>query len=171
MKAIEADIAPDSRRSPQPRYRRIVPDSAKLTPSGPFLADPAALGMTAHPEGGWFRETWRHDQNLKTPNGPRSLATAIAFLLLPGEHSAWHRVTSDELWLWQGGGSVRLSLGGTGERPTLGGAHVELGPGGQGLVPANVWQTAEPAQDRATLVACIVSPGFDFVDFQLDTKR
>jgi uncharacterized protein len=131
-----------------------------------MLADPAALGMTAHPEGGWYRETWRHSRQVDTPRGPRALATSVSFLLLPGEHSAWHRVASDELWLWQGGGPVRLTLGGTSDRPEPQ-PPVVLGAGGQYLVPAGTWQNAEPAAERAVLVGCIVSPGFDFADFML----
>jgi predicted cupin superfamily sugar epimerase len=122
--------------------------------------------MQAHPEGGWYRETWRHSATIDTPRGPRPLATAVAFLLQPGEQSAWHRVTSAELWLWQGGGPVRLTLGGSADQP---GAteSVDLGIGGQHLVAADVWQTAEPAGGESVLVACIVSPGFDFADFTL----
>ncbi|HEY7048437.1 MAG TPA: cupin domain-containing protein [Jatrophihabitantaceae bacterium] len=128
--------------------------------------DPAALGLQPHPEGGWFRETWRHPSTVETPRGVRSLATCVAFLLQPGEVSAWHRVASDELWLWQGGGPVTLTLGGSGSSPTAG-ASFELGVGGQHLVPASEWQTAAPTADEATLVACVVSPGFDFADFTL----
>lgn len=128
--------------------------------------DPHALDMQPHPEGGWYRETWRHGRTLTTERGERSLATAVAFLLQSGERSAWHRVTSDELWLWQGGGPVRLTVGGTGPEPG-GETSVELATGGQYLVPANTWQSAEPADNRATLVACVVSPGFDFADFSL----
>jgi hypothetical protein len=135
-------------------------------PSDSISDDPAALGMVAHPEGGWYRETWRHADTVSTPRGSRALATAVAFLLRPGEESAWHRVASDELWLWQGGGPVLLSVGGSGEAPGAA-TSVVLGPGGQHVVPANVWQSAKPATDRATLVACIVSPGFDFADFTL----
>ena len=92
----------------------------------------------------------------------------MAFLLRPGEESAWHRVASDELWLWQGGGPAELKFGGSGSSPpALGVVWSCSVPGGQGLVPANVWQSARPADDRATLVACIVSPGFDFADFTL----
>jgi hypothetical protein len=135
-------------------------------PSDPIPSDPAELGMIAHPEGGWYRETWRHATTISTARGPRALATSVAFLLRPGEESAWHRVASDELWLWQGGGPVALDLGGSGDVPALESSAV-LGPGGQHLVPANVWQRAKPADGRATLVACIVSPGFDFADFTL----
>lgn len=128
--------------------------------------DPHALGMQPHPEGGWYRETWRHTGTVSTPRGVRPLATSVAFLLQPGERSAWHRVTSAELWLWQGGGPVRLTLGGTGGRPSDG-PSVTLGVGGQHLVPAGEWQTAAPAENEAVLVACVVSPGFDFADFEL----
>jgi predicted cupin superfamily sugar epimerase len=141
-------------------------DTSGTTPSEPISTDPAALGMTAHPEGGWYRETWRHQGTVDTPRGRRALATSILFLLRPGEASAWHRVASDELWLWQGGGPVELTLGGAGLAP-VGEPAVRLGAGGQHVVPAGVWQRAAPATARATLVGCIVSPGFDFADFQL----
>lgn len=137
-----------------------------MTVSEALLADPRSLGMSAHPEGGWFRETWRHEQTVETDRGPRSLATGIVFLLRPGEESAWHRVASAELWLWQGGGPVNVILGGRGPGPVDTGP-VQLGAGGQFLVPAGVWQRAQPATERATLVGCIVSPGFDFADFEL----
>jgi predicted cupin superfamily sugar epimerase len=131
-----------------------------------FLADPIARGMRAHPEGGWFSETWKHPLTTMTPRGERPLATCISFLLLPGERSAWHRVSSAELWLWQGGGPVLLTVGGDDDAPVAG-FSCELGVGGQYLVRADEWQTAEPAADQATLVACVVSPGFDFEDWVL----
>lgn len=124
--------------------------------------------MQRHPEGGWFRETWRHETTLQTARGERALVTCVAFLLLPGQRSAWHRVASPELWLWQGGGPVLLTVGGFESGPVAQ-FSCELGVGGQYLVRANEWQEAEPATDEATLVACVVSPGFDFVDFTLAT--
>ncbi|WP_460606937.1 cupin domain-containing protein [Jatrophihabitans fulvus] len=123
--------------------------------------------MQPHPEGGWYRETWRHGATVDTPRGPRALATCVAFLLEPGQESAWHRVTSPELWLWQGGGPVRVTLGGTGDVPDGTDGATVLHEGGQLLVPANAWQTAAPAGEVPTLVACVVSPGFDFEDFSL----
>jgi predicted cupin superfamily sugar epimerase len=122
--------------------------------------------MARHPEGGWYRETWRAERSISTDRGERALATSVAFLLRTGERSAWHRVASEELWLWQGGGPVRITLGGTAAKPVAG-EIVTLGPGDQYLIPAGVWQSAEPSSSRATLVACIVSPGFDFADFSL----
>lgn len=96
-------------------------------------------------------------------------------MLTPGERSAWHVVTSDELWLWHGPGTLLLHLGGTGASPchasevttlTLGpdagGSHVA-----QGIVPAGTWQAAELSGDEQCLVTCIVSPGFEFTDWKL----
>jgi predicted cupin superfamily sugar epimerase len=131
----------------------------------------ADLDLEPHPEGGWYAETYRHPATTETARGTRSLGTAIHFLLLPGESSAWHRVTSDELWFHHRGGPLRLWLGGDAEAP---GAPVEqrLGPdvtAGQRpqlLVPAGHWQAARPV-DEAVLVSCVVVPGFDFADFSL----
>jgi predicted cupin superfamily sugar epimerase len=105
-----------------------------------------------------------------TPYGERSPATAILFLLRPREASRWHRVRSGELWLWQGGGELLLDLGGTAARPVPS-STVVVGPGPadlQRLVQPGEWQAARPAGDQAVLVSCIVSPGFDFADFELE---
>lgn len=128
--------------------------------------DPAALGMRPHPEGGWYRETWRHETTIDTSRGPRRLVTCVSFLLEPGQRSEWHRVTSDELWLWQGGGTLRLHVGGFDDQPGAS-ETIELREGGQHLVRANEWQAAAPIGDQACLVACVVAPGFDFADFTL----
>jgi uncharacterized protein len=128
--------------------------------------DPIAFDMQPHPEGGWYRETWRHAATISTPRGERALATCVSFLLQPGQRSAWHRVSSDELWLWQGGGPMLLTVGGFDDVP-VGGFAVELREGGQYLVRADEWQSAEPAADQASLAACVVAPGFDFADFTL----
>ncbi|POM24722.1 hypothetical protein BTM25_33560 [Actinomadura rubteroloni] len=154
------------------RYLRRAPDgrhSALL--DRPATA--AALDLLPHPEGGWFRETWRTAPRF-TPSGypgERAAATAIHFLLPPGEESIWHAVRSDELWLWHHGGPLTLLLGGTGDRPgtptalTLG-PDLAAGHAFQGLVPAGHWQAARPATAEEVLVSCVVSPGFDFADFR-----
>jgi predicted cupin superfamily sugar epimerase len=138
----------------------------------PLLAE--HLDLARHPEGGWFRETWRSEVSF-TPagyDGPRAAATAIYFLLNPGERSRWHVVRSDELWLWHSGGPLTLRLGGAAETPdelaavafTLG-PDVVAGHRPQVLVPGGVWQAAAPASGEPVLVSCVVSPGFDFADF------
>jgi hypothetical protein len=77
------------------------------------------LDLEPHPEGGWYRQTWRSPVSFTPPGypGQRSAATAIYFLLHPGEQSRWHVVRSDELWLWHHGGPLELRLGGTGDEP------------------------------------------------------
>jgi len=131
----------------------------------------ALLDLTPHPEGGWYRETWRSEVSF-TPegyDGERASATAIYFLLAPGEESRWHRVRSAEVWLWHSGGPLTLQYG---EEPetavavTLG-ADVGAGERPQVVVPAEAWQAARPAGDQPVLVSCIVSPGFDFADFTM----
>lgn len=138
----------------------------------PQLAE--QLDLRAHPEGGWFRETWRSAVTFRPLgyDGERSAATAIYFLLCPGEESAWHVVRSDELWLWHAGGPLELRLGGSGAEPaetatiTLGG-DVADGHQPQAVVPGGTWQRAIPAGSAPALVSCVVSPGFDFADFRL----
>ncbi|MCW2668199.1 MAG: uncharacterized protein QOJ48_1000 [Frankiales bacterium] len=131
---------------------------------------PESLDLKPHPEGGWYRETWRAPGSVPTPHGDRSPATSILFLLEPGQRSAWHRVRSAELWLWQGGGTLLLSLGGTADRPALT-RTVALGPDGvlQHLVEPGEWQAATPEGGQAVLSGCVVVPGFDFIDFELET--
>lgn len=137
----------------------------------PALA--AALDLEAHPEGGWFRQTWRASPTVRPPDypGERATATAIHYVLGPGEESMWHRVRSDELWLWHRGPALRLWLGGDGATPAEGTAPLLLGPRVedgevvQALVPGGCWQRACPAHDGEVLVSCVVSPGFEFDDF------
>lgn len=126
------------------------------------------LGLQPHPEGGWYAETYRS----AVPIGDRVTATAIVFLLLPGEESAWHRVRSDELWIHRKGGPLELDLGGQGDQPAFAdravlGPDLSAGHVLQSLVPGGHWQAARPAGAEPVLVACVVTPGFDFEDFEL----
>ena len=124
------------------------------------------LGLEPHPEGGWYRRIWAAPVVVHPPGypGERPTATAIHYVLGPGERSVWHRVRSDELWLWQGGGPLSLWIAG---QPESGDEH-RLGPDDEvsALVPGGSWQRAEPAGDHEVLVTCVVSPGFDFADFE-----
>lgn len=130
------------------------------------------LELEPHPEGGWYRRTWAGTVPVSTNAGQRPAATLIYFLLPPGESSAWHVVSSDEIWLWHGPDAVTLELGGTGPSPVAG-ARIILGPTeaagerAQGLVPAGTWQRTLPSEGEA-LVSCVVSPGFSFDDWALE---
>ena len=123
------------------------------------------LGLTAHPEGGWYRETWRAD----AARGARPSTTAILFLLERGRRSHWHRVDATELWLWHAGHPLELALAeadGPAPRTLRLGPDVLAGDAPQVIVPARHWQAA-CAGDGWALVSCIVSPGFDFAGFTL----
>ena len=133
------------------------------------------LDLQPHPEGGWYRRTWRSPLTI-TPEGytgERAAATAIYYLLDAGERSSWHTVRSDELWLWHAGGPLTLRLGGTDRQPAGPPQEITLGPGvaaghrPQFVVPGGTWQSAEPAAPEPALVSCVVVPGFDFADFRL----
>jgi predicted cupin superfamily sugar epimerase len=133
------------------------------------------LGLAPHPEGGWYRETWRAGPSWQPDGypGPRAAATGIYFLLAPGEESAWHRVRSDEVWLWHSGGPLIMLDGGAGDVPAAAPRPVTVGPDlarghrPQHIVPGGHWQSARPAADIEVLVSCVVAPGFDFADFTL----
>jgi predicted cupin superfamily sugar epimerase len=129
------------------------------------------LDLEPHPEGGWYRRTWTGNLPVTTERGARPAATLIYFLLPPGEASAWHVVTSDEIWLWHGPDPLVLQLGGEGDAPAET-TDVVLGPEernghrAQQLVPAGTWQRTLPSAGEV-LVSCLVSPGFSFDDWSL----
>jgi uncharacterized protein len=123
-----------------------------------------ALGLRPHPEGGHFRETWRDQPE----HGGRGSGTAILFLLAESERSHWHRVDAAELWVWQAGAVLALSIAPP-DQPAV--CHT-LGPdlaaaqSLQQLVPPGHWQTAR-SLGRWTLVTCVVAPAFSFSGFEL----
>jgi predicted cupin superfamily sugar epimerase len=143
------------------------------------------LDLMPHPEGGWYRETWRSELTLGQPalppsyTGPRNAGTAILFLLMPGQQSAWHTVRSAELWLHHRGSPLLLEVGrdgrgghGTGAEQAsttthLLGGDVAADEQPQFVVPPGHWQRATSRDDEPTLVSCVVVPGFDFADFAL----
>src|SRR5580704_14343851 len=125
-----------------------------------------ALGLSPHPEGGFFRETFRAPLAVDAPQGARAASTAIYFLLPAGSFSALHRVTSDEVWHHYDGDPVELhTLRDDGEaRVVRLGRDLARGDRPQFVVPAGVWQAAVPVGARFALCGCTVSPGFEFAD-------
>ena len=130
----------------------------------------ATLHLAPHPEGGFFRETFRSTRLVPGPGGAsRAACTQILYALGAGDFSAWHRVASDELWQHHEGGALELHvIDHAGHRVSVLGA-VSDGHVPQGFVPAGAWQAARPVEDGApyVLVGCTVAPGFDFADFEL----
>ncbi|WP_226016875.1 cupin domain-containing protein [Novosphingobium sp. FKTRR1] len=126
------------------------------------------LQLEPHPEGGWYRQTWRAE----AADGARPAATLIHFLLEPGQRSHWHTVDADEIWLWHSGDPVALSLAPDDAGPVSVielGADVLGGQSAQAVVPVGQWQAAAPlpGPHGYALVSCVVAPGFDFAGFRL----
>jgi predicted cupin superfamily sugar epimerase len=141
-----------------------------------------ALGLKPHPEGGFFRETFRSSERFDAVRDgmPRDASTAIYFLLPAGEISAWHRVRSDEVWHFYDGDALELVViehegrvvrhdEGRVVRRTLG-RDLERGERPQAIVPAGHFQAARCLGERFTLCGCTVAPGFDFADFELPSR-
>ncbi len=135
------------------------------------------LGLAAHPEGGWYRETWRGAASAagRVSPGPdgRAGGTAILFLLRSDETSHWHSVDAAELWLWQAGDPIELRLAASEAAPVRSvilGNDVTGGQALQGLVAPDEWQAARPFGETRfgySLLSCVVVPGFDFAGFTL----
>lgn len=121
------------------------------------------LSLAPHPEGGFFRETFRDDRLI---NG-RAASTAIYYLLAEGQRSHWHRIDASEIWHWYCGAPLALSLR-VGERVETQrlGCNIFQGERPQLIVPAGVWQSAE-SLGAWTLIGCTVAPGFEFSGFEL----
>jgi uncharacterized protein len=122
------------------------------------------LALAPHPEGGWYRETWRA---APLDGGARGAATSILFLLEAGQRSHWHRVDASELWVFQAGTPLTLSTAeGARIMATRLGLDAAAGERPQHVVPPHQWQAAQ-AGDGWCLVACVVAPAFEFGGFEL----
>lgn len=136
------------------------------------------LGLQRHPEGGWYAETWRSEQRVTVERNAapttRAAATSIYYLLERDDFSAFHRIASDELWLWQGGGGIDVHVLAPDAEPytLLLGAPGTPGRVAQAVVPAGAWFAAAPADGAAyALCACVVAPGFEFAEFELAERE
>jgi len=124
----------------------------------------ARLGLTPHPEGGHYRETFRDSHG---DAGGRAFSTAIYFLLARGERSHWHRIDAVEIWHYYAGDALTLQIADdAGKRSIRLGPDLAAGEMPQAIVPPGAWQAAESTGDW-TLVGCTVAPGFDFARFEL----
>ena len=126
-----------------------------------------ALGLRRHPEGGYFKETWRDVPE----GGGRGLGTAIYYLLRHCEVSKWHRVDATEIWHFYAGSplEIRIRDGGVATEGMLG-SDLARGERPQLVVPAGAWQSARSRAgppEGYSLVGCTVSPAFRFEGFEL----
>lgn len=138
------------------------------------------FGLLPHPEGGHYRETYRSGGTIPAAalppafGGDRQYSTAIVFLLENGDVSRLHRIRSDEIWHFYGGGPLRLAMispeGAV--REIVLGSDIGAGKHVQTIVPAGVWFGAKPCAGTAfSLVGCTVAPGFDFADFEMGERE
>jgi predicted cupin superfamily sugar epimerase len=122
------------------------------------------LQLAPHPEGGWFRQTFRDT------SGPqdRGASTVIYYLLEAGERSHWHHVDAVETWHYYAGAPLILSLSSDGieQSDHLLGPDLAAGQRPQVIVPTHHWQAARSTGDW-TLVGCTVAPGFTFDGFTM----
>jgi len=134
------------------------------------------LQLQPHPEGGFFKETYRSTGIISSKclpqefNGNRSYSTAIYFLLRQGDYSAFHRIASDECWHFYEGGTLLIHvISEEGNYSCIRlGREIHEEEIFQFVVPANSWFASEPAEGvDFSLVGCTVSPGFDFADFEM----
>jgi uncharacterized protein len=122
------------------------------------------LGMSPHPEGGWYVETFRD-----ADGGRRGHSTAIYYLLEAGQRSHWHRVVdAAEGWHFYAGSALELSVSADGKSSEahILGLDLAKGERPQFIVPANHWQSARSIGEW-TLVGCTVAPGFEFSSFEM----
>jgi predicted cupin superfamily sugar epimerase len=138
-----------------------------------------SLGLRPHPEGGYFRETWRSNLTATLqsghggPEGSRSIGTAIYYLLSGDEVSRLHRLKADEVWHLYSGGPLTLHLldDRSGCRSLQLGDHTAEGPVFQTTVPAGCWFGASlPVADSFALAGCTLAPGYDHADFELGDR-
>jgi uncharacterized protein len=137
-----------------------------------------ALKLQAHPEGGFFREIYRSSvvvEGTNLPvNEPRNLSTSIYYLLRSSDVSHFHRLRSDELWYYHYGSTIRIhqiSSNGILSFVDLG-AKPDNGEALQANIPAGTIFGAEVLDEKSySLIGCVVSPGFDFKDFELMKRQ
>jgi hypothetical protein len=123
------------------------------------------LGLSPHPEGGWYLETFRDGDGADG----RAASTAIYYLLAAGQQSRWHRVVdAAEVWHHYAGAPLRLSLAPRGEdaRDWVLGPDLSAGHRPQIVCPRGVWQSAASLGDWS-LCGCTVAPGFEFSGFEM----
>lgn len=135
-----------------------------------------ALGLEPHPEGGFYRETWRSPLTAELAGGPgeprgrRSFGTAIYYLLSDRDVSRLHRLKTDEIFHLYAGGPlvIHMLAEGRGYEGLSLGSATDAGPNFQATVPGGCWFGASLADDDSfALVGCTLAPGFDFADFEM----
>lgn len=137
------------------------------------------LKLEPHPEGGYFRQTYKSDlliarEALPGFSGARSASTAIYFLLEGKNFSAFHRLRSDEMWHFYAGSPLAVHVidpAGSYSLILLG-SDPEVGQTFQAVVRAGCWFASHVADWKSwALTGCTVAPGFEFADFEMAKRE
>ena len=129
------------------------------------------FNLQAHPEGGFYSETYRSDQ--LTASQDRNLVTCIYFLLTSENVSNFHRIKSDEMWFFHEGSSLTVHTldPQNGHLQHAVGNEIQKGQTPQLVVPKNtIFGSSVTDENSYSFVSCVVAPGFDFNDFELFTQ-
>jgi uncharacterized protein len=137
------------------------------------------LGLEKHLEGGYYKEIYKTEDKITDSElssnfeGKRHLATSIYFLLKSGEVSKFHRLISDEIWYFHAGDSLTIHV--IDKKGHLNnyklGLNLEKGEQPQIIIPkGDIFGATIENENKFCLVGCMVSPGFDFSDFELLSK-
>lgn len=170
--SVPSPMTNDTNHSMEPTRRGLSrPDSAQIS----RLIQ--QFGLLPHPEGGYYRETYRSQETVRrnATGNPYSASTAIYYLLADGAYSAWHRIAADEAWHFYAGHPLLVHVllaNGRHITHTLGNALQTDEATFQAVVPAGCWFAAQLAQpDSFAFVGCTVAPGFEFREFELATEQ
>jgi uncharacterized protein len=133
------------------------------------------LNLVTHPEGGFYKETYRAEKLITLDDGRiRNAGTSIYYLLKDADKSHFHKVSSDELWLFHLGQPLEIVVITVDENieTKILGNRLDMGEEPQVIIKANTWFAARVKDEKGfALVTCTVAPGFDFGDFELGNKN
>ena len=132
------------------------------------------LQLKSHPEGGYYKETYRSEQKIELVEGAsRNLSTTIYYLLEKDNKSHFHRIKSDEFWFFHQGEAMEIVFLEDQKMNVINlGNNLNKGEVPQAWIPANTWFAASVKEGKGySLVSCTVAPGFDFNDFELAKKE
>jgi predicted cupin superfamily sugar epimerase len=127
------------------------------------------LEMLPHPEGGFYKETFRSKLHVDAGWGQRNALTSIHYLLEGDDYSGFHKIKSPELWYYHGGGTLHIH-----ELTAAGNyrKHVLNAQNPFAAIEPKSWFASEVANQKGfVLVSCAVAPGFDFADFEMAKKE
>jgi predicted cupin superfamily sugar epimerase len=133
----------------------------------------STFALQPHPEGGYYKETYRCKDEIETERGKRNISTAIYFLLEGNNRSNFHRIKSDELWFFHHGNAIEIFiLTEHGLKAIALGNDLSQNESPQAVIPANCWFASHVKSETGfALVSCTVAPGFDFRDFELADRQ